>query len=142
MELRRGQPLDAAKFSSSRSMTLATVNRVNRVMVVREVSHGYRDMVEAEYRLLSEGLGVNHARGHGHVDGRNAYPLWGEIHPDFMDALMPLASLPTQISGRNRALRRPSSTRSATTPRGPGRIQAQPSEPAHRCGNALLMSSN
>jgi homoserine O-acetyltransferase/O-succinyltransferase len=32
--------------------------------------------------------------------------LWGEVHPDFMDALMPLASLPTQISGRNRAWRR------------------------------------
>ena len=32
--------------------------------------------------------------------------LWGETHPDFMDALMPLASLPTQISGRNRAWRR------------------------------------
>jgi homoserine O-acetyltransferase len=32
--------------------------------------------------------------------------LWGELHPDFMDALMPLASLPTQISGRNRAWRR------------------------------------
>jgi len=31
--------------------------------------------------------------------------LWGESHPDFMDALMPLASLPTQISGRNRAWR-------------------------------------
>ena len=32
--------------------------------------------------------------------------LWGELHPDFMDALMPLASLPIQISGRNRAWRR------------------------------------
>ena len=32
--------------------------------------------------------------------------LWGEMHPDFMDALMPLASLPTQISGRNRVWRR------------------------------------
>jgi homoserine O-acetyltransferase len=32
--------------------------------------------------------------------------LWGELHPDFMDALMPLASLPTQISGRNRVWRR------------------------------------
>jgi homoserine O-acetyltransferase len=32
--------------------------------------------------------------------------LWGESHPDFMDALMPLASLPTQISGRNRGWRR------------------------------------
>jgi homoserine O-acetyltransferase len=32
--------------------------------------------------------------------------LWGERHPDFMDALMPLASLPTQIAGRNRVWRR------------------------------------
>ena len=32
--------------------------------------------------------------------------MWGEMHPDFMDALLPLASLPTQISGRNRAWRR------------------------------------
>ena len=32
--------------------------------------------------------------------------LWGERYPDFMDALMPLASLPTQISGRNRVWRR------------------------------------
>ena len=28
------------------------------------------------------------------------------MYPDYMDALMPLASLPTQISGRNRAWRR------------------------------------
>ncbi len=32
--------------------------------------------------------------------------LWGELHLQFMDALMPLASVPTQISGRNRAWRR------------------------------------
>jgi homoserine O-acetyltransferase len=32
--------------------------------------------------------------------------LWGQLHPDFMDALMPLASLPTQVSGRNRVWRR------------------------------------
>ncbi len=32
--------------------------------------------------------------------------MWGELHPEFMDALMPLASVPTQISGRNRAWRR------------------------------------
>jgi len=32
--------------------------------------------------------------------------LWGERYPTFMDALMPLASLPTQISGRNRVWRR------------------------------------
>jgi homoserine O-acetyltransferase len=32
--------------------------------------------------------------------------VWGEQHPDFMDALMPLASLPTQVAGRNRVWRR------------------------------------
>jgi homoserine O-acetyltransferase len=70
-------------------------------------SYGYRDMVEAEFRLLTDGLGVNHARlimGTS-MGGMHAW-LWGETHPDFMDALMPLASLPTQISGRNRAWRK------------------------------------
>lgn len=69
--------------------------------------YGYRDMVEAEYRLLSQGLGVRHARlVMGTSMGGMHTWLWGELHPDFMDALMPLASLPTQISGRNRVWRR------------------------------------
>src|SRR5437016_2714985 len=69
--------------------------------------YGYLDMVEAQYRLLTEGLGVNHARlVMGTSMGGMHTWLWGESHPDFMDALMPLASLPTQISGRNRAWRR------------------------------------
>src|SRR6266516_2903294 len=69
--------------------------------------YGYLDMIEAQYRLLTEGLGVNHARlvmGTS-MGGMHAW-LWGESHPDFMDALMPLASLPTQIAGRNRVWRR------------------------------------
>ncbi len=64
-------------------------------------------MVEAQYRLLTQGLGVNHARlimGTS-MGGMHTW-LWGELHPDFMDALMPLACLPTEISGRNRAWRR------------------------------------
>jgi homoserine O-acetyltransferase/O-succinyltransferase len=69
--------------------------------------YGYLDMVEAQYRLLREGLGVNHARlVMGTSMGGMQTWLWGERHPDFMDALMPLASLPTQISGRNRVWRR------------------------------------
>jgi len=69
--------------------------------------YDYLDMVEAQYRLLAEGLGVNHARlVMGTSMGGMHTWLWGELHPDFMDALMPLASLPTQISGRNRAWRR------------------------------------
>jgi len=69
--------------------------------------YGYRDMVAAQYRLLTEGLGVNHLRlviGTS-MGGMHAW-LWGEMYPDFADALMPLASLPAQISGRNRMWRR------------------------------------
>jgi homoserine O-acetyltransferase len=70
-------------------------------------NYGYRDMVEAQYRLLTEGLAVNHLRlVMGTSMGGMHTWLWGEEHPDFMDALMPLASLPTQISGRNRVWRR------------------------------------
>ena len=69
--------------------------------------YGYRDMVEAQYRLVTEGLGVNHLRlVMGTSMGGMHTWLWGQTYPDFMDALMPLASLPTQISGRNRVWRR------------------------------------
>ena len=69
--------------------------------------YGYNDMVEAQYRLLTEGLGVNHLRlVMGTSMGGMHTWMWGERYSDFMDALMPLASLPTQISGRNRAWRR------------------------------------
>jgi len=69
--------------------------------------YGYDDMVEAQYRLLTEGLKLNHLRlAMGTSMGGMHTWLWGEAHPEFMDALMPLASLPTQISGRNRVWRR------------------------------------
>ncbi|MDQ3744871.1 MAG: alpha/beta fold hydrolase [Acidobacteriota bacterium] len=69
--------------------------------------YGYRDMVEAQYRLLTEGLGVHHLRlVMGTSMGGMQTWLWGETYPDFMDALMPLASLPAEIAGRNRMMRR------------------------------------
>jgi homoserine O-acetyltransferase len=69
--------------------------------------YGYRDMVEAQFRLLTDGLGVDHARlVMGTSMGGMHTWLWGQMHPQFMDALLPLASLPGQISGRNRAWRR------------------------------------
>jgi homoserine O-acetyltransferase len=69
--------------------------------------YGYRDMILAQHRLLTEGLGVNHLRlVMGTSMGGMHTWLWGETHPDFMDALLPLASLPDQISGRNRVWRR------------------------------------
>jgi homoserine O-acetyltransferase/O-succinyltransferase len=67
----------------------------------------YQDMVEAQYRLVTEGLGVNHLRlVMGTSMGGMHTWLWGETYPDFMDALMPLASLPVQIAGLNQVTRR------------------------------------
>jgi homoserine O-acetyltransferase len=69
--------------------------------------YGYRDMIRAQHRLLTEGLRVDHLRlVMGTSMGGMHTWLWGEIQPDFMDALLPLASLPVQISGRNRMMRR------------------------------------
>jgi homoserine O-acetyltransferase len=104
-----GQPLDASRFY---------------VVVPDGIGHGgsskpsdglrakfprytYDDMVRAQYRLLTESLGVTHLRlviGTS-MGGMHAW-VWGETYPDFMDALLPLASLPAPIAGRNRMWRK------------------------------------
>jgi homoserine O-acetyltransferase len=67
----------------------------------------YADMVAAQHRLLTEKLEVNHLRlVMGTSMGGMQTWVWGETYPDFMDALMPLASLPVEIAGRNRMMRR------------------------------------
>ena len=67
----------------------------------------YDDMVAAQYELLTKRLGVNHLRlVMGTSMGGMQTWVWGETYPDFMDALMPLASLPVEIAGRNRVWRR------------------------------------
>src|SRR5689334_17631137 len=69
--------------------------------------YNYDDMVVAQYRLLTEKLGVNHLRlVMGTSMGAMQSWVWGEMYPDFMDALMPLASNPVQIAGRNRVIRK------------------------------------
>jgi len=66
----------------------------------------YDDMVTAQFRLVTEGLGVNHLRlVMGTSMGAMHAWVWGYTHPDFMDALMPLASNPVEIAGRNRMIR-------------------------------------
>jgi homoserine O-acetyltransferase len=69
--------------------------------------YNYDDMVAAQHQLLTEKLGVNHLRlVMGTSMGGMQTWVWGETYPDFMDALMPLASLPVEIAGRNRIWRR------------------------------------
>jgi homoserine O-acetyltransferase len=104
-----GQPLDATRFFIvlPDGIGHGQSSKPSDGLHARFPRYGYRDMVEAQYRLLTEGLGVNHLRlviGTS-MGGMHAW-LWGELHPGFMDALMPLACLPSQISGRNRVWRR------------------------------------
>jgi len=104
-----GQPLDATKYF---------------IVLIDDIGHGksgkpsdglrmkfphytYDDMIVAEYRVLTEKLKVDHLRlVMGTSMGGMHTWLWGEVYPGFMDALMPLASLPVQIAGRNRMMRR------------------------------------
>ncbi len=105
---REGQPLDAA---------------THYIILPDDVGHGksskpsdglrakfphydYEDMVRAEYALVHDGLHVDHLRlAMGTSMGAMHTWIWGELYPDFMDALMPLASAPVEIAGRNRMFR-------------------------------------
>ena len=69
--------------------------------------YDYYDMIAAQHELLEKGLGVNHLRLIlGTSMGCMHSWIWGEIYPDFMDALMPLACQPEPITGRNRLWRK------------------------------------
>jgi len=105
----KDQPLDATKYFIvlPDGIGHGKSSKPSDGMRAKFPRYGYLDMIEAQYRLLTEGLGVDHARlVMGTSMGGMHTWLWGEVHPNFMDALMPLASLPIQISGRNRAWRR------------------------------------
>ena len=69
--------------------------------------YDYEDMVDAQYRLLKEGLGVKHLRlviGNS-MGGMHTW-IWGVKYQSYMDALVPMASQPTEMASRNWMLRR------------------------------------
>jgi len=104
-----GQPLDATKYFIilPDGIGHGGSSKPSDGLRARFPKYGYNDMVTAQYRLLTEGLKVNHLRlVMGTSMGGMHTWLWGEKYPDFMDGLMPLASLPVQIAGRNRMMRR------------------------------------
>jgi homoserine O-acetyltransferase/O-succinyltransferase len=142
----KGQPLDAARYYLIVPDNIGHGDsaKPSDGLRARFPRYGYRDMVAAQYRLLTEGLGVNHLRlvlGTS-MGGMHTW-LWGEEHPDFMDALMPLACLPTQISGRNRMWRRMMSDLIRTDPewRG-GEYETQPRGLKFAKGVFYLLGSN
>jgi len=104
-----GQPLDAAEYYIilPDGIGHGRSSKPSDGLHARFPRYGYEDMVRAQYLMLTEGLGVNHLRlvAGTSMGGMHTW-LWGQRYPDFMDALMPLASVPGQISGRNRVWRR------------------------------------
>ena len=103
-----GQPLDIRRYYIILPDNLGHggSSKPSNGMRMQFPKYDYDDMVEAQRRMLTEGLGVSHLRlimgtsmgcMHGFV--------WAETHPDFASALMPMACEPTEIAGLNRMWR-------------------------------------
>jgi len=104
-----GQPLDAAKYYIiiPDGIGHGKSSKPSDGMKTGFPKYDYDDMVEAQYRLVTEGLGVKHLRlviGNS-MGGMHTW-LWGEKYPKAMDALIPMASQPTEMASRNWMLRR------------------------------------
>jgi homoserine O-acetyltransferase len=104
-----GQLLDASKYFIilPDNVGHGESSKPSDGLHMRFPHYEYDDMIELQYRLLTQGLAVNHLRlVMGTSMGGMHTWLWAEQHPDFMDAAMPLASQPIEIAGRNRMMRR------------------------------------
>ncbi len=106
---RAGQPLDTAThyLIMPDGIGHGQSSKPSDGMHARFPHYTYDDMVDAQHLLLTRGLGVNHlllVMGTS-MGGMHTW-VWGERYPDFMDGLVPLASEPVQIAGRNRMMRK------------------------------------
>lgn len=104
----KGQPLDIAQYYVILPDAIGHggSSKPSDGLRARFPHYDYEDMVRADYRLLTEGLGVDHLRlVMGTSMGAMHTWVWGYLYPEFMDALMPLASAPVEIAGRNRMFR-------------------------------------
>ncbi|QQO20022.1 alpha/beta fold hydrolase [Bradyrhizobium diazoefficiens] len=104
-----GQPLDASKYFIiiPDNIGHGKSSKPSDGMKTSFPKYDYDDMVEAQHRLVTEGLGVKHLRlviGNS-MGGMHTW-LWGEKYPKAMDALIPMASQPTEMASRNWMLRR------------------------------------
>src|SRR5256885_7467939 len=104
-----GQLLDAAKYFIilPDGIGHGQSSKPSDGLHARFPKYTYDDMVRAEHAMLVDGLGVNHLRlVMGTSMGAMHCWVWGEMYADFAGGLVPLASAPTQIAGRNRVMRK------------------------------------
>ncbi len=104
-----GQPLDATRYFIvlPDGVGHGQSSKPSDGLHAHFPQYDYDDMVALHYKLLNDGLGVNHLRLiFGTSMGCMHSFVWGGTYPDFMDALMPMACLPAQIAGRNRVWRK------------------------------------
>ncbi|WP_424628346.1 alpha/beta fold hydrolase [Bradyrhizobium sp. SYSU BS000235] len=104
-----GQPLDATKYYIilPDAVGHGKSSKPSDGLRTKFPKYNYDDMVDAQYRLLHEGLGIKHVRmiiGNS-MGGMNTW-LLGEKHPEFADILVPMASQPSEMASRNWMLRR------------------------------------
>jgi homoserine O-acetyltransferase len=104
-----GQPLDAAKYYIiiPDGIGHGKSSKPSDGMKTAFPKYNYEDMVDAQYRLVKEGLGVKHLRlviGNS-MGGMHGW-IWGVKYPQEMDALAPMAAQPTAMASRNWMLRR------------------------------------
>ncbi|MCP4617284.1 MAG: alpha/beta fold hydrolase [Bradyrhizobium sp.] len=104
-----GQPLDAARYFIiiPDGVGHGRSSKPSDGMKTAFPKYNYEDMVDAQYRLVKEGLGIRHLRlviGNS-MGGMHSW-IWGVKYPDMMDALAPMASQPTPMAARNWMLRR------------------------------------
>ncbi|WP_316214489.1 MULTISPECIES: alpha/beta fold hydrolase [unclassified Bradyrhizobium] len=105
----KDQPLDATKYYIilPDSIGHGKSSKPSDGLRTKFPAYDYADMVDAQYRLVTEGLGIKHLRlviGNS-MGGMHSW-IWGTRYPDFMDALAPMASQPTEMAARNWMLRR------------------------------------
>jgi homoserine O-acetyltransferase/O-succinyltransferase len=105
----RGEPLDASKYYIiiPDGIGHGKSSKPSDGMKTAFPKYDYDDMVDAQYRLAKEGLGIKHLRlviGNS-MGGMHTW-VWGIRYPAFMDALVPMASQPTEMAARNWLLRR------------------------------------
>jgi homoserine O-acetyltransferase len=104
-----GQALDASKYFIilPDAIGAGKSSKPSDGLRTKFQRYNYDDMVDAQFRLVTEGLGIRHLRlvlGNS-MGGMHTW-IWGVKHPKLMDALVPMASQPTEMSSRNWMMRR------------------------------------